>query len=158
MAGDIKQKFGASAQALTITLTSLASAAGRESTAVDNSSNLYSDVLIMVKSRTGASGTSSTGYMTVYAYGSVDGGSTYSGNATGSDAGITPQNMNSIGRIDMVANSTNYRSPIMSLAAAFGGVMPERWGVVIVNNTGATIDGTGSNHAVLWQGVYAQYT
>lgn len=158
MAGDIKQKFGTSNQTLTISLASLANAAGRESTAVDNSSNLFSDVLLMIKSRSASSGTSSAGYLLIYAYGSVDGGTSYSGNASGSDAAITPINMNIIGRVDMTANSTDYKSPIMSIAAAFGGVMPARWGIVVVNNTGATLDSTGGNHAAIWQGVLAQYT
>lgn len=158
MAGDIKQKFGTSNQALTLGIASLTNGGGRQSTAVDNTSNLFADVLLMIKSRTGSSGTSSNGYMLIYAYGSVDGGSSYSGNATGTDGALTPANMNLIGRIDMVANSTDYKSPVMSIAAAFGGVMPAFWGIVVVNNTGATIDSTAGNHAAIWQGVLAQYT
>lgn len=157
MAGDIKQKFGTSST-LTISLASLANAGGRESTAVNNSSDLFSDVLVLIKSRSPASGTSSTGYLLIYAYGSIDGGTTYSGNATGSDANITPINMNLIGRVDMVANGTDYKSPVMSIAAAFGGVMPARWGIVVVNNSGGTLDSTSGNHVATYQGVYAQYT
>lgn len=158
MAGDIKSKFGTSNQTLTISFAGLVANAGRESTAVDNSTNCFADVLLMIKSRTGSSGTSSTGYMLIYAYGSVDGGSSYSGNATGTDAALTPANMNLIGRIDMIADSADYRSPVMSVAAAFNGTLPERWGIVIVNKTGATLNATAGNHAAIWQGVYAQYT
>lgn len=158
MAGDIKQKFGTSNQTLTISLASLANAAGRQSTAVDNTSNLFADVLLMLKSRSPASGTSATGYLLIYAYGSVDGGSSYSGNATGTDGALTPINMNLVGRVDMTANGTDYKSPIMSIAAAFGGVMPSHWGIVVVNNSGGTLDSTGGNHAAIWQGVLAQYT
>jgi len=46
----------------------------------------------------------------------------------------------------------------MSIAAAFGGVMPSHWGIVVVNNSGGTLDSTSGNHAAIWQGVLAQYT
>lgn len=158
MAGDIKQKFGTSNQTLTITLASLANNSLRESTYVDNTSDLFADVLVLVQAKTGGSGTSSVGYMNIYAYGYV-GGSVYSAGATGADAAFTENdNLVLIGRISMVANSTTYYSPILSVAAAFGGVLPSRWGIIIKNVTGATISSTGSDHVVRWQGIYAQYT
>lgn len=158
MAGDILNKFGTSGQSLTITMAGVVANAGRESTAVDNSSNKWVDAQLVVKIRTGPSGTSSTGMVAIFAYGSVDGGSTYSGNATGTDGNLTPMNMVQIGSIAVAANATDYKSAVLSVAAAFGGSLPERWGIAILNLTGATLDATGSNFSAKWQGVAAQYT
>ena len=160
MAGDIKQKFGTSNQAITITVASLTNGSARESTAVDNSSNLYQDALVFVKLKSGASSTSATGYCAVYAYATADGGTTYPDNVTGSDAAVTlvaPPNLKPIGVINMVANSTTYKAGPFSVAAAFGS-LPEKWGIVIVNKTGGTLDSTGGNHSVFYQGILQQYT
>lgn len=159
--GDIKQKFGTGNQSLTITIASLTNGSARQSTEVDNSSNVYGDALVFLKIKTGASGTASTGFVSVYAFASVDGGTSRTENAGASDAAITPTvptNLRSIGIINCVANATTYYGGPMSVAAAFGGVMPERWGIVIKNETGGTLDTTGGNHAAIWQGVYGQYT
>ena len=132
--------------------------AGRESTAVDNSSNKFVDAYLVVKIKTGGSGTSSTGMVAIYAYGSTDGGTTYSGNATGTDGALTPANMVQIGSIAVSANSTEYKSAVLSVGSAFAGGLPERWGIAILNLTGATLDATGSNFFAKWQGIAAQYT
>lgn len=158
MAGDILTKYGTSGQSLTITMAGVVANAGRESTAVDNSTTKWVDAHLVVKIKTGASFTSSTGMVAIYAYGSTDGGSTYSGNATGSDAGITPTNMVQIGSIAVSANSTEYRSAVLSVASAFASGLPERWGIAILNLTGGTLDATGSNFSAKWQGIAGSYT
>lgn len=161
MAGDIKQKYGSNNQAITITLASLANAGARESTQVDNSSNCFRDALVGGKLRSPASGTAATGTVNVYAYGSTDGGTTNSDKASGSDAGITltvPPNAKIIGVINVVANATDYEFGPFSVADAFGKVMPSSWGLIFENKTGGTLDSTGGNHAVHYQGVLDQYT
>lgn len=93
--------------------------------------------------------------MAVYAYGTADGGSNYSEGATGSDAGITltsPPNVKLIGIINVVANSTTYKSGPFSVAQAFGGVLPEKWGIIVENKTAATLD--ASVGSAIYQGVY----
>src|SRR3990172_867482 len=123
---DIKAKFGTGNQGITVTLASLADNGARESAAVDNTANLFLDALVMLKVKTGASGTLSTGYIEVYAYGTSDGGTTYSDGATGSDAAITltaPPNARLLGVINAVANATTYKSGPFSIAAAFGGIL-----------------------------------
>ncbi len=161
MAGDLKAKYGSNNQALTLTIASLANDAARGSTAVDNTSNLFLDVLFRLKVKTAAASTSATGYVLIYAYASVDGGTTYDYAFGGSDAAITltePPNIKQLGSVSCIANATTYYSPLLSVAAAFGGVVPAFWGIVIVNKTGATLDSTGGNHSAIWQGVYAQYS
>lgn len=155
----IKALYGAQNQALTITLASLASGSARESTVVDNTSNKFLDALVQLKIKAGGSGTAATGYVNVYAYGTVDGGTTYGEGATGADAGITlvsPTNLRLIGRLNVVANAVTYKGNPMSVAAAFGGVLPDKWGIVVENQSGGTLDTTGSNHAAVYQGVNAQ--
>jgi hypothetical protein len=143
MATTIEAKYGTSNQAITCTITSLANNGQRASTAVDNTSNLFLDALIFVKVKSNASGTTATGVVNVYAYGTADGGTTYSDGATGTDAGITltsPPNVRLIGTINVVANATTYNGGPFSVANAFGGQLPDHWGIVIENKTGAALD------------------
>lgn len=159
--GDIKQKFGTSGQAFTLTIASLGSGSSRQSTEIDNATNVFGDVLVSFKVKTNAAGTSTTGTVVIYAFASVDGGTTRTENAGASDAAITlisPTNLRYVGTINCVTNATTYYGGPFSIAAAFGGVMPERWGIVVQNNTGAALDSTGGSHSATWQGVYGQYT
>lgn len=156
--GNLNEQFGSSGQSITCTITSLTSGSAQQSAAVDNSSNLFFDALVSVKIKTASSATSATGYVSVYAYGTVDGGTTYTDGATGSNASMTPTvppNLKLIGNINCVANSTTYIGGPFSVAAAFGGLLPQKWGVVVVNNTGATLD--ASVGAAEYQGVYGEY-
>lgn len=144
---------------ITITLGSLASGNARQSAAVDNSSALYLDVLVQLKIKSGAASNSVNGYANVYAYGTADGGTDYAEGATGSDASITLNgvtNLRLIGTINFGANATTYVSEPMSVAAAFGGILPQKWGIVVENQTGGSFDSTEGNHAKLSQGVWAQ--
>lgn len=154
---DIKAKYGTSNQAITCTITSLANNGQRQSTAVDNSSNLFLDALVFVIVKSAAAATSSTGYVNIYAYGTADGGSNYSDGASGSDGAITLTsipNMRLIGVINVVANSTTYKAGPFSVAVAFGGVLPDHWGIVVENKSAATLD--ASVGSAFYQGVYAQ--
>ena len=153
---NVKQAYGNNNQAITCTITSLANNGQRQSTAVDNTSNDFLDALVFVKAKTAASSTAATGSINIYAYGTADGGATYSDGASGADGSITltaPPNMRLIGVLNAVANSTTYEGGPFSVAAAFGGVLPDHWGIVIENKTGNTLDASvGSSW---YQGVYA---
>lgn len=158
--GDIKAKFGTSNQTIVCTLTSLGNGSARESTVVDNSTNLFMDALVTVKLKAGSSGVSTSGYVNIYAYGTVDGGTAYSEALTGSDAAATltsPTQLRLVGVIHVVANNGSYRAGPFSVAQAFGGVLPEKWGLVVENKSGAALSSTGSDHELRYQGVYATY-
>ena len=130
----------------------------RASTAVDNTSNLFTDALVSVVIKTNAAGVSSTGWVQVYAYATSNGGTNYSGGASGSDgaySGLTA-NLMPIGRISVVANATTYPGGPFSVAAAFGGSLPASWGIAVENRTGAALD--ASVGSANYQGVLAQYT
>jgi hypothetical protein len=153
---DVKTAYGTSNQAITCTLTSLANNAQRQSTAVDNTTNKFLDALVFLKIKSAAASTSGTGYFNIYAYGTSDGGTTYSDGATGTDGSITltsPPNMRLIGVVNMVANSVTYEGGPFSVAAAFGGVLPDHWGIVVENKSGAAFDGTTAS--AWYQGAYA---
>jgi hypothetical protein len=157
MSGVIKTLYGTSNQAISITLTSRANGNQRGSAAIDNSSNLYLDALVQLKIKTNASGTSATGYIIIYAYGTADGGSDYGDGVTGTDADQTltvPPNLRVLGVINAVANSTTYVSNPFSIASLFGGKMPDHWGIVVENESGATLD--ASVGSAWYQGLQAQ--
>jgi len=141
----VQSKYGTNNQAITCTLTSLANNGQRGSAAIDNTTNLFLDALVFLKLKSGGSGTLTAGYVNVYAYGTADGGTTYSDGVSGTDAGQTltsPPNLRLIGVINMVANSVVYDGGPFSVAAAFGGILPDHWGIVVENKSGGTCDGT----------------
>lgn len=153
----VLEAFGTNGQTFTCTLASLANGSARQSTIIDNTSNLFLDVLMMLKVKTGSSGVSATGVVNVYAGGTVDNASTLTEGAGSTDAAITlvsPTNLGFIGSVNAVANGTSYTSKPFSIAAAFGGILPAKFFVVIENKTGAALDSTEGNHAKLWQGCF----
>ena len=153
----VKSQYGSSNQPITCTFTSLANGAQRQSAAVDNTGNLFLDALVQIRVKAAGSGTSGQGCVNIYAYGTADAGSYYSDGASGSDAAITltaPPNMRLIGVVNVVANSATYVSPPFSVAAAFGGILPDHWGIVVENATAATLDGTVGS--AWYQGIWNQ--
>src|SRR5262245_37557096 len=121
MATTLEAKYGTNNQSITCTFTSLTNNSQRQSTAIDNTSNLFLDALVQLKIKSAASATSTTGSVNIYAYGTADGGTDYSDGATGTDGSITltsPPNMKLIGVANVVANSTTYIAGPFSVAAA----------------------------------------
>lgn len=154
---EIKEKF-ATAASITITLASLANTSARESTALDNTSNLYLDAHVQLKVKSGTT-VSDDKAVYVYAYGTVDSsGVGYSGDATGSDAayGGAIDNVKLIGVISTPTAATSYVSDVMSVANAFGGSLPTKWGIIVENKTGDALDSTEANHVKKYTGVTAQ--
>ena len=149
-----KPLYGGAASAVTITIASLAAASYQQSTAVDNGTNLYQDALITGKLKTGASGTTATGYCTLYFYG-YD-GTQYSNNATGTDGAFTPDlqaNLLPLYTLAMQANATTYYLPPLSVCEWTGLLwLPQKWGLILYNNTGHALDTTAGNHVLEYQG------
>ena len=159
MASTFKTLYGTNNQAITLTLAGLAASAtvGRASTAVDNTSNLYLDALVFLEVETGT--VSGDKQVLLYAYGTVDGGTTYTGGVTGTDAGFTrldPTVLRPIAVIPTPSNSVVSQAGPFSIAQAFGGVLPALWGLVVCNDTGATFSATSANNKAFYQGVLAQ--
>jgi hypothetical protein len=144
----------------TCTLAGLANNGARSALAVDNTTNLYLDALVQMQIKSGASGVSATGTVLVYAYGSADGGTSYPESA-GTDTGVTlsvpaTPNVVLIRSMNVVANATTYISEPASVAGAFGGILPSKWGIIVVNQSGAALDGTEGNHKKLYMGTWVQ--
>ena len=142
----IKIAYGTST-AITITCASLGSSAtvGRESTAIDNTSNLFDDALLYVSLQV-ANGTTPTAntFAYIFAYGSED-GTNYTDNATGSDAALTlrsPTNLRLVGQLAWAATANCKVGGVFSIANAFGGLMPRKWGIVLVQSSGQTLHAT----------------
>ena len=148
--------------ALTITLASLANDSatlltGRESTAVDNGTNVYPDVHVSGRITTGTSPIASN-TIEVWAYGSIEDSPNtvdYPDTISGSDAGVTFTSMNTkrlglrpVARIT-VDNTSNrsYDFAEVSIARLFNGV-PRHWGIVVINGSGAALNSTAGNHFI----------
>lgn len=137
---------------ITITLTSLANGSARESTAIDNTTNKYLDALVRVQSNGSAAG--NTGAVDFYVYAAL-GDTTYADAATGTDAAFTAANRDNaryLGSVTMNA-TTGVVAVLPSVAFAFGGVMPSKWGLIAVNNSGAALSATAAQHVVEYEGI-----
>ena len=154
---DIKQAFGTST-ALTLTLASLAQAAARESTAVDNSTDKFLDVLVQLNIKLQTGTPASDKAINIYVYGSED-GTDYTDNASGSDAAITLRDPTNLRLIDIIntpdSGGLTYKSHPLSIAAAFGGVMPRKWGIVVENKTNIAFSATEGDHTKEYSGIFA---
>jgi hypothetical protein len=158
---DIKSAF-ASAVSMTVTnLHSLASSAtaGWQSAVVNNTSNLYLDALVQVVLDFANTAPGSSKQAMVFAYGGIESG-VYSNPASGSEGTITlvdvtsiNQNLRPLGNIPYTTTDEVAESSPMSVAAAFGGVLPPYWGIVIINHSGAALAASGNT--VKWVGAYS---
>lgn len=145
--------------AITCTLASLASSAtvGRGCAAVDNGTNKFDDALLTIAVKTSASALANDKCCYIYLYGSED-TTTFDGSsaeAVGTNAGVTvdsPTNLKGPFVLSCPASSTTYRK-VIAVASAFGGVMPVKWGFVLVNYTGQALDSTEGNHQKTYTGV-----
>ena len=154
---NIKQEFGAST-AITITLASLAEAAARKSAAVDNGTDKFLDVLVQLNIKLQAGTPASDKAINIYVAGSED-GTDYTDNYTDGDAALTlrsPTNLRLIGVIDTPdSGGLTYKSHPMSISAAFGGVMPRKWGIVVENKTNIAFSATEGDHTKEYSGIFA---
>ena len=158
IAGIIQPLYGSNNQAITCSFSSIANATARASTAISNASALFEDVLLFITIVTAATGTTATGYVNIYGYGSVNGGTNYSENITGSDAAITlvsPTNLALIAQVNAVAISTTYRAGPFSFCRMTGfDRLPQQWGVCILNETGGAL---AAGCSIIYQGVNGQF-
>ena len=146
---DIKLKYDPSASVIASTgLNSLAATSYVTCTEVDNGSALYIDVMVEVT----IADIVEAGNKQVVAYviDSID-GTNYSDNQS-----VNPQAMRLLGVVPM--NGTGpWRSAAMSVASAFGGVIPPKWKVVLYNDNSTTALAASGNsvqmRGVLYQSV-----
>ncbi len=140
----------ATAATVTITLTSLANSSLRQSTVVDNTTNKYLDALLRVKMN-GATG--GTAYCNVWGYSAV-GDTTYTDGASGTDGAFTGPIRNCVllGIVNMNA-ATGVVWGAQSIAQRFGGVLPDKWGIIVENLSGAALSATAGDFSIQFEGV-----
>jgi hypothetical protein len=154
----------ASSAAYTITLASLGSdtnlLAGRESTAVSNTSARYLEYLVGGKVTTGTSPTA-TRLIWIFAYGSIDDTPTYPDVMDGTDSAETVTSADIRNALPMLqqlgtdnTSDRTYWMPPKALSLAFGGAIPKNHGLFLTHNTGVALNATGSNHALSHTGIY----
>jgi hypothetical protein len=157
---NIKTAYGTEVTLTVTALHSLASSptAGWQSAVIDNTTDLYLDALVQVvlDFANTAPGNDKAAY--IYAYGGL--ATTYTNPASGTEGAITLTTIVStqpnIKLVGVVAYNTAdevVESQPMSVAAAFGGVLPPKWGIVLVNYSGAALAASGNT--VKYRGVYA---
>ena len=150
MANEILDKFSTSA-ALTITVASLTNGSGRQSTLIDNATARFQDLLIYAKIKMG---TTPVGDSTVDFYlirGDDDSTTEHLSDGAGaSDAALTVVNAQLIGTVKTIAAPSTGD-------VLYGEFLIHRpgptWGIAVVNNSGATLDTTGSNHWLRYIGL-----
>lgn len=149
-----------SVQSMTVTnLHSLASSptAGWQSAVVDNTSTLHLDAHLQVVLDFANTAPSSSRAAFVYAYSGLD--TTYTDPASGSEGTITlpditanPNKLRLVGTIPYNVQDEVAESSVFSVAEAFGGVLPAKWGIIIMNHSGAALAGSGNS--VTWRGIH----
>ena len=160
---DLKLSYPAASD-LTITLASLASdtnlLTGRESATIDNSTNLYLDILVSGKITAGTSPTASRS-IEVWAVGSWDG-------TNWPDVFDGTESAETITSADIKASVTRYLAAMatantsdrtyhfgpVSLASAFGGTLPPKVVLFVTHSTGVALNSTAGNHQIRLQPVY----
>ena len=160
---DLKLSYPAASD-LTVTLASLASdtnlLTGRESATIDNSTNLYLDILISGKITAGTSPTAARS-IEVWAVGSWDGTNwpdVFDG--TESAETITSADIKaSVCRFVAAMATANvtdraYHFGPVSLASAFGGTLPPKVVLFVTHSTGVALNSTAGNHQIRLQPVF----
>lgn len=164
---ETKIKYAASAT-ITCSLASLASStsfvAGQESGVIDNTANLYDDVLLSGKIKVGGSANniSANTNILVFVFAILDDAPTYPDVMDGTDSAET---LTSVGvgagflklacaiMVDTTTSDRDYPFGPVSVAQLFGGIMPPKWGVFVTHNTGQALNATGGNHFLKYTGI-----
>lgn len=135
--------------------------AGAESTAVDNTSDLYVDFLLSGKFAAAGSNTQA-GYIYVYVIGMLD-DSTWPDVFDGTDSAETVTSANVLsgfGKLAAVMPTDNSASRVynfgpVSVASLFGGVMPKKFVVFVTHSAQTTTNAWGSSgHQVTVTPIY----
>lgn len=152
---DLKLAYG-TATTFTKTNANLTSSvtAGWKSNAIDNSSNKYLDALVSLE--LAAVNTAPSGHKCIYlyAYGLLNtGGSAYTstgdGTPDGSEGTLTFPAVDTypivapvLGIVPYGVQNKAINGGPFSVASCFGGVLPDKWGILMLNYSGMTLSVT----------------
>jgi hypothetical protein len=107
----------------------------------------YDDNVAPIQIKSGASGVSGTGTVTLYVVVSEDGSNWTNGinpASTSDQSALLGNLVPVVPSLSVNANATTYRFPEFSIYALLG-FMPSFWSVVIYNQSGAAFDATAAN-------------
>lgn len=152
---DVKLAFGTAAN-FTKTNANLASSAtaGWKSNAIDNSTNKYLDALVMLQLAAVNTAPANSKAIFLYAYALLDtSGSLYTstgdgtidgteGTVTFPDVSTLPVDLPILGVVPYPVQNKAINSGPFSVARCFGGILPPKWGVAMVNHSGMTLSVT----------------
>lgn len=156
---NIKDAFSAEA-AFTITLASLASSAafvGRQSTLIDNTTDLFLSALISLAITTGTTPTANT-LIYLYLLRQNNDATPIGDDGCGtSDAGLTMIQSKLLGSLQVPAatSNTTYKC---NFDTSFLGPLGPKWGIGILNATQVNLNATAGNHVASWRGRYQTVT
>lgn len=137
-----KLQYGSSTSLTVTGVGTLANATSATSSTVDNTTDLFMDVLVEVVFAT-ASGATATGTLEIWAKGSID-------NTDFDD----DSNDRLVAVCVLAAAGAQTRKRVASLTAAFGGAMPPYWQIRVRNTTGVPLTaGAASYRGALLQSV-----
>lgn len=160
---DLKIAYAASA-AITISPASLASSstfvAGRESTAISNTTNKYIDYRVAGYITTGTTPTVDK-EIRIYAYAGHDDTPTYPDVLDGTDSAETISNAYILSQLPLLGSSSNsatsdvayHFTKLQTIAEAFG-FCPKNWGIYVAHSTVAALNATAGNHVISQTGIY----
>lgn len=158
MSATTKLTYGTVTTVTSTSLATLANAAAGGTTwqsgAIDNSSDLALDAMVQLSLGVGTGTIANDQCAYVFTYASIDGGTTYPDAITGTEGTFTSQNptqLRLIGVVNISAQSGTYKSEPLSVAAAFGGALPQRWGLAVRNYSGIALNAA----TVKYQEVFA---
>jgi hypothetical protein len=166
MSSNVKIAYGSPANFSLTGIGSLANSAtgvaGVQSAIIDNTANLYIDVKVGGKIQSGTTPTSGS-VIEVWAFAATDYSvPTYPDTLTGS-AGTVTFTSRDIAVASMVpvaslgvSSTSNINNWFGStgLAARFGGLMPAKWGIVVINISGVALHATDGNHVITYTPEY----
>lgn len=157
---EIRFKYKDPQETIVITLNALADDGYRESNAIDNQEQGLLDALVQVQVNVTAGAPAGDKNCLVYAYSSSAGGQPFSGGAKGQDgafgghAGQLITNCPLLGIVTLDSANEMFVSDCFSIASAFGGVMPEDWGIIVMNQSGQALAASGNS--AWYQGIIAE--
>lgn len=158
---DIKTAYG-TATAFTKTNANLATSAtaGWKSNVIDNTTNKYLDALVSIELAAVNTAPANSKAIFLYAYSLIEGtayASTGDGTIDGTEGTVTFPDVTTLGVVIPLLGVVPYpvqnkaiNSPVFSVARCFGGVLPDKWGIAMVNHSGMTLNVTN----IFYQEVY----
>lgn len=161
---DVKIAYN-TATAFTKTNANIASSAtaGWKSDSIDNTSNKYLDALVSIELAAVNTAPASDKAIYLFAYSLIEGtayASTGDGTIDGSEGTLTfpsvatlPCVLPLLGVVPYPVQNKAINSPAFSVARCFGGILPDKWGVAMVNFSGQTLNVTNIYHQEVYQTV-----